>query len=96
MITILGCKESSKQESKNFEKKVQWFFWSVDWHPNKEKIVVGGSNDTFFKLISSKDYKELKSYRYKADVDARKKSSNAYHFTRAHNLNICFIIFRRF
>lgn len=72
MITILGCKESSKQESKNFEKKVQWFFWSVDWHPNKEKIVVGGSNDTFFKLISSKDYKELKSYRYKGTITKTK------------------------
>lgn len=72
MITILGCKESSKQESQNFEEKERWFFWSVDWHPNKDKIVVGGSNDTFFKLISSTDYKELKSYSYKGTITKTK------------------------
>ncbi|WP_298540921.1 WD40 repeat domain-containing protein [uncultured Aquimarina sp.] len=72
MITILGCKQSSKEESQNFEEKERWFFWSADWHPAKSKIVVGGSNDTFFKLISSTDYGELKSYPYKGTITKTK------------------------
>jgi WD40 repeat protein len=72
MITILGCKQTSKEISQNFEEKDRWFFWSVDWHPNKDKIVVGGSNDTFFKLISTTDYKELKSFPYKGTITKTK------------------------
>ena len=39
-------------------------FWALDWHPDKHQIVVGGSNDTFFKLISTDNYQES-AYRSK-------------------------------
>jgi len=72
MISLLGCKQYSKEKSQDFKKEFPWYFWSVDWNPNKDQIVVGGSNDTFFKLISTSDYSELKSYDYKGTITKTK------------------------
>ena len=72
MVTILACEQASKEKVQQPEEEKQWYFWSVDWHPNKDQIVVGGSNDTFFKLLSSKDYKELSSEVYKGTITKTK------------------------
>lgn len=73
VITILGCQQpTSKEENQQVEEKNPWFFWFADWHPNEDKMVVGGSNDTFFKLFSTTDYKELKSYPYKGTITKTK------------------------
>lgn len=68
MISILGCKQNAKEEIPEFEENEAWYFWSVDWHPKKDEIVLGGSNDTFFKFVSSKDYNELDSYPYRGTI----------------------------
>jgi WD40 repeat protein len=72
IVTILGCQPSSKDISEDVEEKKHWFFWSADWHPTKDEILVGGSNDTYFKRLSSLDYKELKTYPYKGTITKTK------------------------
>jgi len=73
LISILwGCQQTPKEETKQAEPEERWFFWSVDWHPTSDQFVVGGSNDTFFKLFSSTDYRELKSYPYKGTITKTK------------------------
>ena len=72
MSTIWGCKQTQKEESQNVENNERWFFWSVDWHPNKDQFVVGGSNDTFLKLFSSSTFQQLKNYPYKGTITKTK------------------------
>ena len=72
MSTILGCTQSPKEEHQNLEANEQWFFWAVDWHPNKDQFVVGGSNDSFLGLFSSNDFKLLKNYPWKGTITKTK------------------------
>ncbi|WP_422104356.1 WD40 repeat domain-containing protein [Winogradskyella sp.] len=72
MSMIWGCKQTQKVESQHPQKNERWFFWSVDWHPHKDQFVVGGSNDTFFKLLSSNSFQELESYPYKGTITQTK------------------------
>ena len=70
--TILGCKQTQKEEPQKLEDNERWFFWSVDWHPNKDEFTVGGSNDTFLGLFSSNNFQLLKKYPYKGTITKAK------------------------
>ena len=72
MSAIWGCKPPQKEESQNSEENKRWFFWAVDWHPNKDQFVVGGSNDTFLRLFSSNNFKLLKNYPYLGTITKTK------------------------
>ena len=70
--TLGGCQQSPKEESQQSPKKERWFFWSVDWHPNKDQFVVGGSNDSFLGLFASNDFQLIKKYPYKGTITKTK------------------------
>ena len=63
LALLAGCQEPSRQETAPSEDS-NWFFWTADWHPKEDQIVVGGSNDTFLKLLASSSLIELKNYPY--------------------------------
>ena len=68
----MGCKQTHKEESQQSKKNEQWYFWSVDWHPTKDLFVVGGSNDSYLKLFSFTDLKEVKSIPYLGTITQTK------------------------
>ncbi len=68
LSTIYGCKQTPKKEVQHFKETERWFFWSVDWHPTKNRLVAGGSNDTFLKLFSSTNLQPIKNYPYKGTI----------------------------
>lgn len=72
MSTIWGCIQSPTEEDQNSVENAGWFFWSVDWHPYKNQIVAGASNDTFFKLLSSDKLQLLKNYPYQGTITQTK------------------------
>ena len=72
LITFGGCTQSQQEEGQSTETDERWFFWTVDWHPEKEQFVAGGSNDTFFKLFSSSDFQPIKTYPYKGTITQTK------------------------
>ena len=72
MNIIWGCHQTPKEEGQHPEEKKLWYFWSVDWHPNKDQFVVGGSNDTFFKIFSSTNFKEIKNFPYEGTITKTK------------------------
>lgn len=71
LISFCGCKQVPKEEGQNIGKKEQWF-WAVDWHPHKDWLVLGGSNDIGIKLLSAKDLQPLKKYLYKGTITKTK------------------------
>lgn len=71
-MILLGARQAAQEERLHLEDPTPWYFWSVDWHPHKDQFVVGGSNDTFFKLLSSTDYTELESYPYQGTITQTK------------------------
>ncbi len=71
MSTIWGCKQTQKEEKQQSESNEQWFYWSVDWHPNKDQFVVGGSEDTL-RVFSADNFKLLESYPYKGTITKAK------------------------
>ena len=72
VCTIFGCKETQDQNQQNLDEKEPWFFWSVDWHPTEDMIAVGGSNDTFLKILSTCDYKDIKHLPYNGTITKTK------------------------
>ncbi len=73
LISAAGvCIPTPNEESQNSQNNERWFFWAVDWHPNKDQFIVGGSNDSFLKLFSSNDYQQLKKYPYKGTITKTK------------------------
>lgn len=73
ILFILGsCEQSNKEEIRKQEKEELWYFWSVDWRPKKNQIVVGGSNDSFLKLFSTEDFQEIKSLPYLGTITKTK------------------------
>jgi WD40 repeat protein len=44
----------------------------VDWHPTKDQIVVGGSNDSFLKVLSTESFQELTSLPYLGTITKAK------------------------
>jgi WD40 repeat protein len=76
MSTIWGCNQTPKEESQHInsdtvQEEIRWFYWSVDWHPNKDQFVVGGSEDTL-RLFSANSYQLIKSYPYKGTITKTK------------------------
>ena len=71
LSTIWGCKQTTQEESQYDEKNDPWFFWSVDWHPNKDQFVVGGMQDTL-RVFSVNNYKLIKNYPYKGTITKTK------------------------
>jgi len=73
LMTVAGvCAPTPDAENQNAQNNNRWFFWAVDWHPNKDQFIVGGSNDSFLKLFSSNDYQQLKNYPYKGTITKTK------------------------
>ena len=69
---------SCKQNTKDAETQVQppknakpYFFWSVDWHPTEQQLIVGGMHDTL-RLLSSNDFQVLKNYPYLGTITKTK------------------------
>ena len=71
MSLILACDQTSKVENQPSRERELWFFWSVDWHPQKELLSVGGMQDTL-RIISSNDLNLIKSYPYKGTITKTK------------------------
>ncbi|MEM9986195.1 MAG: hypothetical protein AAF804_13975 [Bacteroidota bacterium] len=76
-ITLLmsagwACQPAPKEDLQQVEAEKRWFFWSVDWHPQKDKVVVGGSNDTYLKVFSSNDFQAIKHYPYRGTITKSK------------------------
>ena len=67
-----GCGLVPQEEVEHTGEEKRWFFWSVDWHPHKDQIVVGGSNDTFLRLFSSRDFQPIKDYPYQGTITKSK------------------------
>jgi len=72
LIPLGGCEQNQPEDSQRAETDERWFFWTVDWHPQKEQFVAGGSNDTFFKVLSSSDLQPIKTYLYKGTITQTK------------------------
>ena len=66
--TVYGCNPPKKEAESHQLSDPQWLFWGADWHPVQNQIALGGSNDTFFKIISTENYQEVKSYPYKGTI----------------------------
>jgi WD40 repeat protein len=71
MSTIWGCKPTQKEQSPNPPNNSPYFYWSVDWHPNKDQIVVGGTEDTL-RLFSVNNSKPIRNYPYKGTITKTK------------------------
>jgi WD40 repeat protein len=71
LSTIWGCKHPPEKESQNFERNDRRWFWSVNWHPNKDQFVVGGSQDTL-RLFSANHFQPLKNYPYQGTITKTK------------------------
>ena len=72
LSTFWGCNPTPTEENQNSTPHERWFFWSVDWHPNKDQFVVGGSNDTFLKLFSSNSFEQIQNYPYLGTITKTK------------------------
>ena len=66
--TVYGCNPPKKEAESQQQSDPQWLLWGADWHPVQNQIALGGSNDTFFKIISTENYQEVKSYPYKGTI----------------------------
>ncbi|NNK90645.1 MAG: hypothetical protein HKO89_08570 [Saprospiraceae bacterium] len=71
LSTISACKLSQTEVSPIANKTAPYFFWSVDWHPNKDQFIVGGMQDTL-RLFSSSNFQLLKNYPYKGTITKTK------------------------
>ena len=77
-ITI-GCKQIQTEKSIHTEStstENDWYFWTVDMHPTKDQFVLGGSNDSYLKIISCNDLTELKSITYLGTITNTKWHPN--------------------
>ena len=68
---LVACRTTSETLPRNAAGE-RWFFWSVDWHPAQERLVVGGSNDTFLKILSTEDFRELSTHPYPGTITQTK------------------------
>ena len=63
-----GCRRSAQlapaHEPPPAPAEERWFFWAVDFHPRRDTLVVGGSNDSYLKLLSGADFTEWQSLPY--------------------------------
>ena len=70
VILIVGCITNHKKSIQQSEKK-DWWLWTANWHPNANKIVVGGTQDTL-RLFSAHNFQLLKNYPYKGTITKTK------------------------
>lgn len=68
LTALWGCKQAPTAESQQAPKAKHWYFWSVDWHPKEDRLVVGGSNDTYLGLFAAHPLQQLKKYPYKGTI----------------------------
>ena len=71
IFTIWSCQQTQKEESQNFDSNEIEFFWSVDWHPIKDQLVVGGTHDTL-RLLSLNNLQQSKNYPYLGTITKSK------------------------
>ena len=65
LIFILGsCQEQVAGEQQSSVGGTDWFYWSVHWHPKGDRIVAGGSNDSYMQIFESADLTTIKHYPY--------------------------------
>lgn len=66
VILTNGCK--SKQETLDTpNSRNNWWLWTANWHPNKDFIATGGTQDTL-RLFSTKDYKLIQNFPMKGTI----------------------------
>lgn len=72
LISIIwGCKNNTQEVGQGLKKSDPRFFWSVDWHPNKNEMVVGGTWDSLV-FFSSNDFEVIKNHPYKGTITKTK------------------------
>jgi len=71
LSSLFGCQHQTKPDNTKTNQDRPYFYWAVDWHPNKNQIVVGGTQDTL-RLLSSRDFKVLKNIPYKGTITKAK------------------------
>ncbi len=69
---IWSCKQSQKEGVQKIVENKKWYYWSVDWHPRKDQLVAGGSNDSFLSLFSTDHYRVSKNYPYQGTITKTK------------------------
>lgn len=81
LLTIFSCKKEKVKLEKDVEPR--WFFWATSWQPNNDKIILGGSNDTYLKVLKADDYSEFVNIIYKGTITQTKwhPSKNLLAFT---------------
>ena len=71
LLLLTWACQAPQKETKTQEEGKSYFYWAVDWHPNKEQIVVGGTNDSL-KIFSSKDLSLIHDYPYLGTITKTK------------------------
>ena len=72
MTCLWCCQQDSKGDSQSLPDREDWFYWAVEYHPSKEQFIVGGSNDTFLRIYSSKNFQLLKNIPFKGTITKTK------------------------
>ena len=70
VLLIVECITSQKKSIQKSEKK-DWWLWTVSWHPNANKIAVGGTQDTL-RLFSTRESRLLKNIPVKGTITKTK------------------------
>jgi WD40 repeat protein len=66
VMLIGGCSLTQKKPSRTL-KRDDWWLWTVSWHPNKDQVVVGGTQDTL-RLFSTTNYQLLNNYLFEGTI----------------------------
>lgn len=70
-ITLMqGCNPKLKPSNQNLVRE-DWWLWAAAWHPNKDQLVVGGTQDTL-RLFSSRNYQLLTNYPFEGTITKTK------------------------
>ncbi|MEO1436261.1 MAG: hypothetical protein AAFV80_12045 [Bacteroidota bacterium] len=74
LVPLWGCPPIPTEEDPQEENP--YFFWSVDWHPTTDQIVVGGMQDTL-RLFSATNLQLLQNCPYKGTITKTKWHPNS-------------------
>ncbi len=72
MVFLLASVNTKELDKKIIEANPPWHFWSTDWHPSKDQVVVGGSNNSYLTIVSTENYHGLKHLPYKGTITKTK------------------------
>lgn len=66
MLFLCACHTTSKKSGAATSRE-DWWLWSASWHPNKELLAVGGTQDTL-RLFAGKDYRLSKNLFFEGTI----------------------------